>query len=148
MPIRQCRTGYIPYKKVKMKFSSFLPFLFILTGCGEDFSTYSSFCESEKTVFTCLHYVIEDTQEKQSLIDAFHLKDTATCPFTVSLIKYHVGKCDNPLIKSRGSDFYGYIRVEVKKGFKCYYKIQSNYKVDVERAFERVLKKVKTEYKY
>jgi len=59
------------------------------------------------------------------------------------LTKYHVGSCNNPIVKSTGSDFDGYVRIEIKKGFKCYYKVQSDYKSDVDAAFERVLKKVK-----
>ena len=53
----------------------------------------------------------------------------------------------NPIVKSIGSDFDGYIRIEIKKGFKCYYKVQSDFKSDENAAFERVLKKIENEKK-
>ena len=71
------------------------------------------------------------------------MKSDASCKYVVNLTRYHVGKCDNPIVKSVGGDFNGYVRVEVKKGFKCYYKVQSDFKHDAEAALERVLNRVK-----
>ena len=69
------------------------------------------------------------------------------CPYRLELIKYQVKTCNNPVVKSVGSDFNGYVRIEIKKGFKCYYKIQSDYKHDANAAFGRVLKEAKKEIK-
>jgi hypothetical protein len=60
----------------------------------------------------------------------------------VELTRYHIGACDNPAVKSLGSDFNGYVRLEIKKSFKCHYKVQSDFKNDEDAAFERVLKKI------
>ncbi len=127
-----------------MKKISFLLFLFLfLTGCKEEFPTYASFCSQDKRVFDCLHYAVLDSTDKQKLQNAFGIADTKNCPYRVELTKYHVGCCNNPVVKSTGSDFDGYVRIEIKKGFKCYYKVQSDYKSDVNAAFERVLEKAK-----
>jgi len=130
-----------------MQFSKFfLPLLGLLffTGCQENFPTYSTFCD-QKTMSPpkCLHYVVLNKQDKDVLQKYFAVVDDPMCAYRVELTKYHVGTCNNPIVKSTGSDFYGYVRIEIKKGFKCYYKVQSDYKNDADAAFERVLKKVK-----
>jgi len=117
--------------------------LLLLAGCQEDLPTYSSFCEQGQTSFDCLNYIALDPKDKKRLKNAFKFKDSANCPYRVELIKYHVGNCNNPIVKSTGSDFDGYVRIEIKKGFKCYYKVQSDYKHNADAAFERVLKRVK-----
>ncbi len=124
-----------------------LPLLFftllLLAGCKEDFPTYSSFCEQNQTSFDCLNYIVLDPKDKKILKNVFKTKERTGCSYRVELTKYHIGNCNNPIVKSTGSDFDGYVRIEIKKGFKCYYKVQSDYKNDAEAAFERVLKKVK-----
>ena len=122
-----------------------LGFLF-LTGCQEDFPAYSTFCDHETmTPPQCLHYAILDKEDKDLLEKLFAVLDDPSCAYRVELTKYHVGSCNNPVVKSTGSDFNGYVRIEIKKGFKCYYKIQSDYKHDADAAFERVLKRSKNE---
>jgi hypothetical protein len=73
--------------------------------------------------------VVFNKQDKKQLQDSFTLKDDNTCPYKVVLTKYKVEACSNPIVKSIGGDFNGYVRVEVKKGFKCYFKIQSDYEI-------------------
>jgi len=121
----------------------FLCTLVLVTGCKEEFPTYSSFAKDNTPSFTCLHYTVFDTNDKKVLEQAFGMKNDKNCDYRVELIKYHIGSCNNPVVKSVGNDFNGYVRVEIKKGFKCYYKIQSDYKNDVNAAFDRVLKRVK-----
>jgi len=134
-------------KLLMKKIFFFLSLLLLLAGCKEEFPTYASFCSQEERIFPCLHYAVFDVKDKQRLQNAFGIVDTENCPYRVELIKYHVGCCNNPVVKSTGGDFNGYVRVEVKKGFKCYYKIQSDYKDDVNAAFERVLEKAKMDMK-
>jgi len=118
--------------------------LLLFAGCQEDFPTYSTFCDQETmSPPKCLHYVVLNKQDKDVLQKHFGVIDDPKCDYRVELTKYHVGSCNNPIVKSTGSDFDGYVRVEIKKGFKCYYKVQSDYKNDVNAAFERVLKRVK-----
>jgi hypothetical protein len=122
--------------------------LFLFGGCKEEYPVYAAFSEQHSTTFPkCLHYTMMNNADKRAVEQRFGLKDDKSCPYHAQLTKYYVGACDNPAVKSLGSDFNGYIRIEIKKGFKCYYKIQSDYKNDAEAAFERVLKKIETEKK-
>ena len=123
----------------------FLSLLLLLVGCEEDFPTYSSFCSSTKTIPNCLHYVIPNLYEKEKIQKAFQVPNDLKCKYRVELIKYHIGNCNNPIVKSTGSDMNGYVRIEIKKGFKCYYKVQSDYKNSEEEAFKRVLKQIEKE---
>jgi len=125
------------------QFIYFILFLLLFTGCKEEFPTYTAHCQEDSFTLPCLHYAVLDPEDKMRLQDAFGFEERASCPYRVELIRYTVGNCNNPVVKSVGSDFNGYVRVEVKKGFKCYYKIQSDYKDDVNAAFARVLKSVK-----
>ena len=120
--------------------------LLFFAGCQEDLPVYSTFCDQETlSPPTCLHYAVLDKEDKVLLEKHFAVSDDPACPYRVELTKYHVGKCNNPVVKSTGSDFNGYVRIEIKKGFKCYYKVQSDYKHDAVAAFERVLKHSKNE---
>jgi len=126
----------------KLLLSMFMLLLF--AGCQEDFPTYSTFCDQKtKSLPKCLHYAVLNKQDKDVLQKYIGVVDDPKCAYRVELTKYHVGSCNNPVVKSTGSDFDGYVRIEIKKGFKCYYKVQSDYKNDAEAAFERVLKKAK-----
>jgi len=127
-------------------FSSLFWLLLLLVGCQEDFPTYSTFC-NQKTMAApeCLHYAVLDKKDKDMLEKHFAIVDDPKCSYRVELTKYHVGNCNNPVGKSTGSDVDGYIRIEIKKGFKCYYKVQSDYKNDADAAFERVLARSKKE---
>jgi hypothetical protein len=125
------------------KLTRFILFLLLFTGCKEEFPAYSTTCQEDTLTLPCLHYSVLDLKDKMRLQDAFGFEEDRHCPYRVELIRYAVGNCNNPVVKSVGSDLYGYVRVEVKKGFKCYYKIQSDYTYDVDAAFERILKKVK-----
>ena len=120
--------------------------LFVVSGCKEEFPVYAAFDQEGPLSLNCLQYSVLDLKEKQQLEDAFGLAEDRHCPYRVELIRYAVGNCNNPVVKSVGGDYNGYIRVEIKKGFKCYDKIQSDYKEDENAAFERVLKKIKMLY--
>lgn len=126
-----------------------IPFFGIfLLGCQEKFPTYAAFCDQNGTKFpSCLHYAVLDEKERGAIQKSFGIKGDNECPYRVELTKYHVGNCNNPIVKSVGSDFDGYIRIEIKKGIKCYYKVQSDFKSDENAAFDRVLKKIENEKK-
>jgi hypothetical protein len=122
---------------------SFFALAFI-AGCKENYPTYSTFCNDKDMLAPkCLHYAVLNKEDKKRLEKSLGMLDDATCAYRVELTKYRVGSCNNAVVKSLGGDFNGYVRIEVKKGFKCYYKTQSDYKNDEDGAFERVLEKAK-----
>ncbi len=128
------------------RFFSLFGILLFLVGCQEDFPTYSTFCNQETiSPPECLHYAVLNKKDKELLEKHFGVIDDPECSYRVELTKYHIGNCNNPIVKSIGGDFNGYVRIEIKKGFKCYYKVQSDYKNDADTAFERVLTRSKKE---
>ena len=135
------KNGYKALQINKILFSSFV--LLVIAGCKEDFPTYVSPLTTPSKTLQCLHYMALNHLDKQQIQNAFGIEDNATCPYTVTLTRYYVGQCDNLVVKSVGGDFNGYVRIEVKKGFKCYYKVQSDFKHDDTAAFSRVLEKIK-----
>ena len=118
----------------------------ILISCQEDFPIYDKFCTKKETL-NCLSYdmLIKDSDKKR-LQDAFGFEDNKSCKYRVQLLKYHIGDCNNPIVKSVGSDFNGYIRVTISNGLNCYYKVQSDFKDDEDGAFDRVLNKIRQEF--
>ncbi|MBD3792331.1 MAG: hypothetical protein IE918_09370 [Campylobacterales bacterium] len=121
---------------------------FLLTGCEERFPVYASFCTQEKAPsLSCLRYPLVEPQDKLLLEEALGFKEDPACPYYLKLTKYKIGQCNNPVVKSTGSDFEGYVRLEILKGFTCYYKIQSDYKLDRDAAFKRVLEQTKIDLK-
>lgn len=120
--------------------------LLVTTGCQERFPVYSSFCGNEKAPgLTCLRYPLVAPVDKKLLEDTLGFKEDPGCPYYLKLTKYKTTTCNNPVVKSTGSDFDGYVRIEILKGFTCYYKVQSDYKSDIDAAFERVLIRMKEE---
>jgi hypothetical protein len=121
--------------------------LVIITGCKEEFPTYSTSISTPTHIFPCLRYIGLSKGDNYRVQQAFGLENNDTCTYTVTLTRYTIGRCNNPVVKSVGGDFNGYVRIEVKKGFKCYYKIQSDFKHDATAAFERILNEIKKSIK-
>jgi hypothetical protein len=119
----------------------------MVLGCEKDYPVYSQLEEDQNgSLPSCLRYAISDSTNSKILQDSFGLAEDHSCPYRVELIQYHVGKCNNPRVKSLGGDFNGYVRVEIKKGFKTIYKVQSDFKNDENRAFERVYHHITKEF--
>ena len=117
-----------------------LPFL--VGGCEEKFPVYRTELQNNILSLPCLHYTVFDRQDKKRLENVFGIKNDPHCAYRVELTKYKIGTCNNPVVKSVGGDFNGYVRVEVKKGFTSYFKVQSDYKNDMDAAFRRVLREI------
>ncbi len=119
---------------------------FLLLGCEENFPVYSTATQEADSSFPCLHYTVLQHKDKKQVEEAFAMVEDENCIYRVELIKYRVGTCNNPIVKTTGGDFNGYVRIEVKKGFKTLYKVQSDYKHNMQAAFNRVLQKVKEQH--
>ncbi len=114
----------------------------LLGGCEEKFPVYTSALANNTLSLSCLHYTVFNREDQKRLEDAFGIQDDPQCEYRVELTKYKIGACNNPVVKSLGGDFNGYVRIEVKKGFTSYFKVQSDYKNDMDAAFRRVLRKI------
>ena len=50
------------------------------------------------------------------------------CLFTLQGTRHHVDACQNPVANSVGSDFDGYVKLQLFYKGHCYYRIQTDYK--------------------
>ena len=127
----------------RVKYTFFLLVLsFFLGGCEEEFPVYTTVLQNHTLSLPCLHYTVLDINDKKRVENAFGSKDDLQCVYRVELTKYKIDACNNPVVKSVGGDFNGYVRIEVKKGFTSVFKVQSDYKNDMNAAFQRVLRKI------
>lgn len=113
----------------------------LVTGCEETFPVYAAFEKQDMQRFACLDYMVVDDALRSRIVSALQKPHDSGCEYKLQFIEYHVGKCDNPVVKSMGSDFDGYVRIEVRKGFDIYYKVQSDFKNDPEAALKRILER-------
>jgi len=116
----------IPYLSLKLlPFLAVFPLLF--GGCSSDI--YSQFCTPEKVKITCLK--LESLDEEVSKIMQTQFSKIAqreTCMFTLQGMRHHVDACQNPVANSVGSDFDGYVKLQLFYKGACYYRVQTDYK--------------------
>ncbi len=97
--------------------------LLLVTGCRE---TYSQFCTQRAEKIDCLRPA--DASAEAVLNE--HLPDVADeqCAYTFRLLHHEVKACTDPKAKAVGSDFDGYVKLQVFYGGVCYYRVQTDYK--------------------
>ena len=115
----------IAYRAVKqLAFLTALPFLF--GGCND---IYSQFCTPEKVEINCLKFESLDDEVSEMMQTAFsEVPHTKNCPFILQGMHHHVDACQNPVANSVGSDFDGYVKLQIFYKGTCYYRIQTDYK--------------------
>jgi len=117
---------YVSYRSLKL-----LPLLAVLPlffgGCNSDI--YSQFCTPEKVEITCLK--LESLEDEVSQIMRLHfgkIAQSENCVFTLQGMRHHVDACQNPVANSVGSDFDGYVKLQIFHNGTCYYRVQADYK--------------------
>ena len=98
-------------------------YLLLFAGCRE---TYSQFCTQQAEKIDCLRPA--DTSAAAVLNR--HLPEIAdgTCAYTFRLVHHEVKACTDPKAKAVGSDFDGYVKLQVFYDGVCYYRAQTDYK--------------------
>lgn len=123
-----------------------LPLLF--AGCEERFPVYAKYCQPKTASLDCLRYdALMNATDQNQIAQTLELPHDPHCKNLLQLTRYHVGECNNPLVKSIGGDFDGYVRIQINRGMNCYYKAQSDFKNDEEAAYQRVLLQVQDDLK-
>jgi len=123
-------------------------YLFILAGCENKNPVYSGFCD-DANVSLPLHCVKVDI--KNDIILSGNLKESmkdkisSNCPYIVKGEIYRTTKCNSIEAKSIGTDFNGYVRINIFQDNKCIYKVQSDFKNDEDSAIKLVLERLKKE---
>jgi hypothetical protein len=120
--------------------SVILILLLAFISCKEKFPIYTTSFPD----INCLSYdFFIKSKDKQQLQSIINLQNTKNCPNTLKVIKYHTTQCSNPIVKSIGSDFDGFVRIQITNNKKIIYKIQSNFKSDEDASFDRIIQKMK-----
>ena len=116
----------ISYRTVKLlPVLAVFPILF--GGCSSDI--YSQFCTPEKVEISCFKLESLDNEVSKIMESYFAGMDhSETCAFTLQGMRHHVDACQNPVANSVGSDFDGYVKLQVFYKGSCYYRIQTDYK--------------------
>lgn len=94
-----------------------------LSGCHE---TYQQFCTEARHDVTCFKAV--DAYSSDVIKHYLHVPEREDCPFHFKALQHEIHSCSNPTAKAVGSDFDGYVRLEVFYEGQCYYRIQQDYK--------------------
>lgn len=98
-------------------------YLLLATGCRE---VYSQFCTDAKEKLDCLRPA--DTAAAEVLQHYLPGYADETCPYTFQVVHHEVKACTDPKTKAVGSDFDGYVKLQVFNGGVCYYRVQMDYK--------------------
>ena len=95
----------------------------LLGGCHE---IYSQYCGTTAERIDCLRPADGETAEvlRRYLPG---VEDTE-CPYTLQVSHYEVKACSNPKANALGSDFDGYVKLQVFHEGHCYYRAQLDYK--------------------
>lgn len=144
--MKYVQTAMLNFSKLNI-FFILLIFTVSFIGCEEKFPVYSTFCDSSLARPECLRYPMLAKEDISLLENSLGLKDNSQCADYVKFTRYQAGSCNNPVVKSTGSDFEGYVRIEIFRGLKCYYKVQSDYKHDPDAALKRIIQQIKKDLK-
>ncbi len=116
----------IPYHSIKL-LPGLALFSLLFGGCSSDI--YSQFCTAEKVKINCFKLESLDGEVSQIMQTQFsQIDQRETCAFTLQGMRHHVDACQNPVANSVGSDFDGYVKLQVFYKGKCYYRVQTDYK--------------------
>jgi hypothetical protein len=117
---------------------------FLFSGCVEH-DVYDKFCYKEKLKVDCLDIEAPlDNSLYVKVVRDFGKYQNDSCDFTLKAYYYNVKKCDNPVANSVGSDFDGYVNLQIFYKGNCYYKIQQDYKGESwEDSYDVISKKLK-----
>ncbi len=111
-------------------------------GCGEH--TYSRFYVTEREPLHCL--APGDAMVRFSTEAYFAGVFQAGCPFVLDMQQVRANACSDPKSRALGSDSDGYVRLEVRKGGRRYYRVQSDYRGDASgEALKRACSRLKKE---
>jgi hypothetical protein len=102
------------------------PFLLLALLLGGCHQVYSQFCGETKERITCLRPA--DALAEEVLDRYLPGLEDAACPYVLQASHHEITACSAPGAKALGSDFDGYVKLQVYRGGSCYYRAQLDYK--------------------
>ncbi len=118
-------------------------FVSIIIGGCENLPVYEEFTTSKKT-FECLSLDVNDTKLFGILKKEISFSPSADCAYKLRGYIHESSKCTSLYAKTHGTDFDGYVYLEIKIGKDRLYRVQSDYKDDLNGSISRVVTKVNT----
>lgn len=125
-----------------MKIISVILLLFFLSGC-ENFPVYEEFPTDKKT-FECLELDINDTKLLSEVKKEIEFIPKKNCKYKLQGYIHNSLKCTSLQAKTYGTDFDGYVYLEVRDNKNRVYRVQSDFKEDLPSAIHRVVTKINT----
>lgn len=95
----------------------------LLAGCHK---VYSQFCGETQEKIGCLRPA--DPLSEEVLRRYMAGVEEGSCPYVLKVSHYEVTACSAPRAKALGSDFDGYVKLQVFREGVCYYRAQLDYK--------------------
>ena len=123
--------------------SLFLCFISIIFSGCEDFPVYEEFKTSKKT-FKCLRLDINDTKFLSALQKEISFNPQDSCEYDLRGYIQESAKCTSLYAKTHGEDFSGYVYLEIRQNKDRLYRVQSDFKDDLNGSISRVVTKVNT----
>lgn len=80
----------------------------------------------------------------KSIRSELKFDDDRNCPYVLGGYVHHSTTCTSLYAKTYGTDFNGYVYLEIKKDGNRLYRLQSDFKEDLPGAISRVVTKVNT----
>ncbi len=120
----------------------FIPALLTLLLFGGCHEIYSQFCGDTKARVHCLR--ADDPLSLAVLQKDFPDYIDDQCPYLFTLQHIDNVTCNNPAVKSVGSDFDGYVRITVFEKEGCYWRAQQDFKAEPwERTLSHLLTRMR-----
>ncbi len=116
-------------------------FVSIIIGGCENLPVYEEFTTSKKT-FECLSLDVNDTKLLGIVKNEINFLPRADCSYKLRGYIHDSSKCTSLYAKTHGTDFDGYVYLEIKTGKDRLYRVQSDYKEDLPSAIDRVVDKI------
>lgn len=123
---------------IRFLFFSFISIVFL--GC-EDFPVYEEFKTPKKT-FECLSLDVNDTKLLNVLKKEINFNPEDKCKYSLRGYIHDSTKCTSLYAKTHGEDFNGYVYLEIKQNKDRLYRVQSDFKDDLNGSISRVVTKV------
>lgn len=114
--------------------------LVFIVGC-EDYPIYEKFTTSKKS-FECLSLDVNDSVFYNILKNKYNFKQDSRCDYKLRGYIHNSLACTSTYAKTYGSDFNGYTYLEISQKHNILYRVQSDFKDDVNGLIDRIVTKI------
>ncbi len=120
------KSGSHVTKRTKVRYNLIIWALLglLITGCDQ--KVYEKIYSKPTTKITCLRLKSDNPITKYLLHQEYNF--TLQCPFTLKTTSHFVSTCTSAKAKALGSDFDGYLRLELWQNDRLLYRNQMDFK--------------------